>query len=207
MKQSIYISLLLAFVFLSCGKNFNSVDLHKEIKNGKTLDSLVSLKSNEKLVATIDTDFGNIEIELFPNEVPITVKNFIGLALEGYYDGLSFHRVIRGFMIQTGDSIGTGSGGKSIYGHPFEDEFTRSLRHDSPGIVSMANKGPNTNTSQFFITVAPVPDLDGRHAIFGKVIDGLETVNKISMQPTDTNDAPITKIIMKNVKIEKRIFQ
>lgn len=203
--KKIFLFILVLFIILSCSKNYKSINLSDEIKSGKSLEDLIKIKENEHLFATIETDFGEIEFELFPNETPKTVQNFVGLSLQGYYDGLTFHRVIKGFMIQGGDSTGTGAGGKSIFGKPFEDEFTRKLRHDSPGVVSMANRGPNTNTSQFFITVAAVPELDGRHTIFGKVTDGLDVVNKISMQPTDENDFPINKIIMKKISIEKRI--
>ncbi|MFZ5948824.1 MAG: peptidylprolyl isomerase [Stygiobacter sp.] len=199
----IFISLLL---LLSCSKNYKLVNLKDELNSKKSLEEIIDIKDNEHLIAVIQTDFGNIEIELFPHETPRTVQNFVGLSLQGYYNGLTFHRVVKGFVIQGGDSTGTGNGGKSIYGQPFEDEFTRKLRHDSPGIVSMANRGPNTNTSQFFITLAALPDLDGRHTIFGKVIDGLEVVNKISMQPTDENAFPISKIYMKKIDIEKRIY-
>ncbi len=199
-------TIILSFLIISCSKNYKSVNLKDEIKSNKSLQELINIKENEHLVALIQTDFGNIEIELFPNETPKTVQNFIGLSLQGYYNGLTFHRVVKGFVIQGGDSTGTGKGGKSIYGQPFEDEFTRKLRHDSPGVVSMANRGPNINTSQFFITLAPLPDLDGRHTIFGKVIDGLEVVNKISMQPTNENAYPISKIYIKRIDIEKRIY-
>lgn len=197
---------VISFFIISCSKNYKSINLKDELNSGKSLEELIKIKENEHLVATINTDFGNIEIELFPNEAPKTVQNFVGLALQGYYNGLTFHRIIKGFVIQGGDSTGTGKGGKSIFGQPFEDEFTKKLRHDSPGIVSMANRGPNTNTSQFFITLAPLPDLDGRHTIFGKVIDGLEVVNKISMQPTDENAYPLSKIFMNKIVIEKRIY-
>lgn len=195
-----------SFLFVCCSKNYRSVNLNDEIKSNKSLQELINIKENEHLIALIQTDFGNIEIELFPSETPKTVLNFVGLSLQGYYNGLTFHRVVKGFVIQGGDSTGTGKGGKSIFGQPFEDEITRKLRHDSPGIVSMANRGPNTNTSQFFITLAPLPDLDGRHTIFGKVIDGLEVVNKISMQPTDENAYPISRIYIKRIDIEKRIY-
>jgi len=205
MKKIFYL-FLLSLVILSCSKNYKSVNVGDEIKSGKSLEEIIKIKENEHLVATIETDFGNIEFELFPNEAPKTVQNFIGLTSQGYYNGLTFHRVIKGFMIQGGDSTGTGAGGRSIYGQPFEDEFTRKLRHDSPGVVSMANRGPNPNTSQFFITVAAVPELDGRHTIFGKVTDGLDVVNKISMQPTDANDFPINKIVIKKIFVEKRIY-
>lgn len=204
MKKLILL-ICVSFLIFSCSKNYKTIDVKKEFDDGKSVSEIIKIKSNEKLVAVIKTDFGSFEIELYPNETPKTVENFVGLSLQGYFNGLTFHRIIKGFVIQTGDSTGTGKGGRSYFGKPFEDEITRKLRHDSPGIVSMANKGPNTNTSQFFITLAPLPDLDGRHAIFGKVIEGLDVVNKISMQQTDENDSPINKIFIKNILIEKRI--
>ncbi|MCX7875202.1 MAG: peptidylprolyl isomerase [Melioribacteraceae bacterium] len=205
MKKYVLLLTLIVFI-ISCSKNYKTVNLNDEIKTGKSLEEIIKIKENEHLVAVIETDFGNIEIELFPNETPKTVQNFVGLSLEGYYNGLTFHRIVKGFVIQGGDSTGTGMSGKSIYGLPFEDEFTKKLRHDSPGIVSMANRGPNTNTSQFFITLSALPDLDGRHTVFGKVIEGLDVVNKISMQPTNENAYPLNKIFMNKVIIEKRIY-
>ncbi|MEM8679550.1 MAG: peptidylprolyl isomerase [Planctomycetota bacterium] len=126
--------------------------------------------------ATIKTDKGNIRIQLFEAETPKTVGNFEKLANEGFYDGLKFHRVIADFMIQGGCPQGTGTGGP---GYTFEDEFHPSLKHDSPGILSMANAGPNTNGSQFFITHVPCPHLDGMHSVFGKVLEGQTVVNDI----------------------------
>ncbi len=126
--------------------------------------------------ARIDTDKGVITVELFPQHAPKTVNNFVFLAGEGFYDGVSFHRVIGNFMIQGGDPTGTGRGGP---GYRFEDETGGNpLRHET-GVVSMANAGPNTNGSQFFITHSPQPHLDGRHTVFGKVVEGQEVVNAI----------------------------
>ena len=128
-------------------------------------------------VATFTTNKGEIRIELFADKTPKTVANFEKLAGEGFYDGLSFHRVIDNFMIQGGCPQGTGTGGP---GYTFEDEFDPELRHDAPGILSMANAGPNTNGSQFFITHGPQPHLDGKHSVFGRVLDnGQEVVNSI----------------------------
>jgi peptidyl-prolyl cis-trans isomerase B (cyclophilin B) len=129
-------------------------------------------------VATIETNKGTIRAELFADKTPKTVGNFEKLAGEGFYDGLKFHRVIEDFMIQTGCPKGTGTGGP---GYKFEDEFDPSLKHDSPGVLSMANSGPNTNGSQFFITHVPTPWLDGKHSVFGKVADqeSQDVVNKI----------------------------
>ena len=127
--------------------------------------------------AKIETNRGIIELELFAEQAPKTVANFEKLAGDGFYDGLSFHRVIDNFMIQTGCPKGTGTGGP---GYTFEDEFDDDLRHDGPGVLSMANAGPNTNGSQFFITHVPCPHLDGKHSVFGKVRSGQDVVDSIA---------------------------
>jgi len=204
--HKIILVMLLTLMFSSCLKNYKTVNLNNEYKKGVTLDTLMNLKDNEQLVATIETSLGKIEIELYAKEVPKTIKNFVGLALEGYYNGVIFHRVIKDFMIQSGDSTGTGMGGKSIYGNDFEDEFVNSLHHNTPGILSMANAGPNTNRSQFFITVAATPWLDRKHTIFGKVTDGMDVVYQISNVQTARGDKPVKDVVMKNVTIEKHIF-
>ncbi|MFH1592440.1 MAG: peptidylprolyl isomerase [Candidatus Woesearchaeota archaeon] len=127
-------------------------------------------------IATIETEKGIIKIELFEDKAPITTKNFIDLTEKGFYNGLTFHRVIRGFMIQGGDPNGDGTGGP---GYNIQDEFHPDLKHDSEGILSMANAGPDTGGSQFFITEAPQPHLDGKHSVFGKVTEGIDTVKSI----------------------------
>ena len=129
--------------------------------------------------ATIETNKGTIHLELYDDKAPKTVANFEKLAGEGFYDGLKFHRVIADFMVQTGCPQGTGTGGP---GYKFADEFDASLKHDGPGVLSMANAGPNTNGSQFFITTVKTPWLDGRHVVFGKVIEGMDVVKKIESQ-------------------------
>jgi cyclophilin family peptidyl-prolyl cis-trans isomerase len=137
--------------------------------------------------AIVKTEKGDFVIDLFEDEAPLTVNNFVFLAREGYYDGVTFHRVLAGFMAQTGDPTGTGRGGP---GYSFADEFSPALRHDSAGIVSMANAGPNTNGSQFFITFVPTPHLDGAHAVFGKVVEGMDVVNAITLRNPDAMPAP-----------------
>ena len=127
--------------------------------------------------ATIETNKGTIRLELFAVQVPKTVANFEKLAGDGFYDGLKFHRVIPDFMVQTGCPQGTGTGGP---GYKFADEFHKELKHDGPGVLSMANSGPGTNGSQFFITHVATPWLDGKHSVFGKVLDGLDVVNAIA---------------------------
>lgn len=143
---------------------------------------------NSKIL--LSTNFGDITIELFPQSAPKAVENFIGLAKQGYYDGIIFHRVIRDFMIQGGDPTGTGRGGKSLWFRPFEDEFDRNLTHKR-GVISMANAGRNTNGSQFFIvTTEDASFLDGKHSIFGQVIEGMDVVDEIERLPVDGNDRP-----------------
>ena len=152
----------------------------------------------ERPVATFDTSMGSFRIELFTDLAPITTGNFIELAQRGFYDGIIFHRVIDGFMIQGGDPTGTGSGGP---GHTIPDEFGEGLAHDNPGILSMANAGPNTGGSQFFITLAATPWLDNRHAIFGTVIEGMDVVSAIGSTETSSADRPLTDVVINSVTI------
>jgi peptidyl-prolyl cis-trans isomerase A (cyclophilin A) len=168
------------------------------------------------IYANFDTTLGSFTAELFDTKVPKTVANFVGLA-EGtkewkhpktgekstkpFYDGIIFHRVISGFMLQGGDPLGQGYGGP---GYQFEDEFHADLRHDSAGILSMANAGPNTNGSQFFVTLGPTPHLDRKHSVFGKVVSGLDVVQKIGAVPTDGQDRPRTPVVINKLTIERK---
>ena len=165
--------------------------------------------------AHVETTEGSFTIRLFDKEAPRTVANFVGLA-EGttewtdpstgqkqkspYYDGVTFHRVINGFMIQGGDRLGTGTGGP---GYKFADEFHPSRRHSGAGILSMANAGPNTNGSQFFITLGPTPHLDRKHSVFGEVVEGLDVVKKIGAVPTGRQDRPVTPVVINKVTIDR----
>jgi peptidyl-prolyl cis-trans isomerase A (cyclophilin A) len=165
--------------------------------------------------AKFETTEGPFTVRFFDEEVPATVGNFVGLA-EGtktwtdprsgeqkqapFYDGIIFHRVIDGFMIQGGDPLGRGSGGP---GFKFADEFHPKLRHDRAGILSMANSGPNTNGSQFFITLGPTPHLDNRHSVFGEVVEGLDVVKKIGAVPTGRQDRPVKDVVINTVTIER----
>ena len=161
--------------------------------------------SDSILVAMIKTNMGTIELELYENKTPKTVENFIGLAKKGFYNGIIFHRVIDNFMIQGGDPTGTGRGGESFWGGRFADEIVPGLVFDSPGLLAMANAGPNTNTSQFFITLVPTPWLNGHHTIFGKVIGGMDVVKAIGKVKTSKpGDRPIKDVVMEEVTIEKR---
>lgn len=148
--------------------------------------------------AQFETTLGTFKVELFEDRAPKTTKNFIDLAEKGFYNGVIFHRVIKGFMIQGGDPKGTGTGGP---GYTIADEFHPQLKHDSAGVLSMANAGPNSGGSQFFITLAATPWLDGKHAVFGKVVDGMGVVEKIGATPTAAGDRPGTNVVMDKVSI------
>jgi cyclophilin family peptidyl-prolyl cis-trans isomerase len=198
-KKFIFSFIILAIILSACKPK-----VIQSTETGATVEQLMNLKDGEKLVAVVETNKGKFDIELFTKQTPKTVENFATLAAKGYYNGLIFHRVIKDFMIQGGDPTGTGSGGESIYGKTFEDEIVRTLHHDEPGILSMANAGPNTNGSQFFITTVETPWLDGRHTIFGKVISGMNIVFDIGKVKTDRNDKPLEKVVMQKIVIEKR---
>lgn len=151
------------------------------------------VRSERMANVTFETNQGTIKLKCFSKSAPKTVENFTKLAQKGYYDGITFHRVIKGFMVQCGDPTGTGSGGESIWGKPFKDEFDPSLEFDRPGILAMANAGPNTNGSQFFITTAPAEWLHMKHTIFGEVSEGMDVVRAIENTDTDRQDRPVTK--------------
>ncbi len=145
----------------------------------------------ENTFVTIKTNRGDIKIKLYPEIAPKTCENFVGLAQKGYYNGIIFHRVIKDFMIRGGDPTGTGRGGESIWGKPFEDECSPNLCFDKPGLLAMANAGPGTNGSQFFITTIPTGWLNMHHTIFGEVVDGYDTVKKIEACETGFMDKPL----------------
>ena len=166
---------------------------------------LVSACGGEKKVekpkpatAVFETNMGTFEVTLATEDAPGTSNNFIKLARAGFYNGLVFHRVIDGFMIQGGDPMGNGRGGP---GYQIKDEFSPKLKHDGEGVLSMANSGPNTGGSQFFITLKATPWLDGKHAVFGKVTKGMDVVRKIGKVKTDGNDKPVQDVIIKTISI------
>ena len=148
--------------------------------------------------ATFETNHGTFTVELFEDSAPKTTENFIKLAESEYFDGIIFHRVISGFMLQGGDPTGTGRGGP---GYTIDDEFGPGLVHDAEGMLSMANAGPDTGGSQFFVTLAATPWLDGKHAIFGKVSEGMEVVREIGQVATGPGDRPLNDVVMKSVRI------
>ncbi|HEX2030562.1 MAG TPA: peptidylprolyl isomerase [Actinomycetota bacterium] len=151
--------------------------------------------------AVMRTSCGTVELDLFEDETPVTVNNFVFLAGEGFYDGLTFHRVIDGFMIQGGDPAGDGTGGP---GYQFEDEIVKRLRFDRSGLLAMANSGPDTNGSQFFITVGEPTHLNGRHTIFGEVTGGMDVVRQINALSTDAQDRPTETVYVEKITIEER---
>jgi len=158
-------------------------------------------KTGDEIVV-MKTSLGTIKLRLFPEFAPKTVENFVGLTKKGYYDGIIFHRVIDGFMIQGGDPTGTGRGGESLWGNTFEDEFTDELGN-IPGSLSMANAGPNTNGSQFFINQVNNDFLDGRHSVFGQVFEGMDVVEKILKVEKGPGDKPVEDVVMEKVTVEK----
>jgi cyclophilin family peptidyl-prolyl cis-trans isomerase len=158
----------------------------------------MQIDPKKKYKARMETDKGDMVIELFADKTPKTVNNFVFLAREGYYDGVIFHRVINDFMVQGGDPTGTGMGGP---GYKFADEFHPSLKHDKRGVLSMANAGPGTNGSQFFITHGPTPWLDGKHAVFGQVTEGLDVLMSIPARDPNNRNTPAVK--MNRVTIEE----
>jgi len=197
-KQAI-LALITALLLLSAcvfGQDTTSTKQADKQKGSK----MHSSESKGKDIAVLETSMGTIEVSLFRDEAPKTVENFLGLAKKGYYNGIIFHRVIDNFMIQGGDPTGTGSGGESIYGKTFADEISPNRKFDHAGILAMANAGPNTNGSQFFITLVPTPWLNGFHTIFGEVVGGMDVVKAVGKVKTSKpGDKPVTPVVMKKV--------
>eukprot|EP01062_Namystynia_karyoxenos_P018838 TRINITY_DN1700_c0_g1_i1.p2 TRINITY_DN1700_c0_g1~~TRINITY_DN1700_c0_g1_i1.p2 ORF type:complete len:195 (+),score=67.54 TRINITY_DN1700_c0_g1_i1:73-585(+) len=156
-------------------------------------------------VVVLETSMGEIEIEFYPDFAPKAVENFITLTERGYYDSTVSHRIIADFMAQFGDPTATGRGGRSCWGAPFEDECTRKLKHTGAGVVSMANCGPNSNGSQFFITLAPCAWLDGKHTIFGRVSRGMQTLRRLGRVPVDADDRPREEVRILRARVDKAV--
>jgi len=194
----LFILVLLSVFLAGCiGSDVSSDTVFNESKGNVTVDN-----STEDIImnrfAVMDTSMGVMKLELFEQRAPNTTKNFIDLAEKGFYDNLTFHRVIKDFMIQGGCPNGDGTGGP---GYTIDDEFHPDLKHDRKGILSMANAGPNTGGSQFFITLVPTPWLDGHHAVFGKIVEGTDVLDAIGKVQTDSRDKPLEPVVMKSVKI------
>ena len=178
----------------------------RDVLNEKPQNELLAAAATTKASllgkgAVIHTTMGDITVRLYPDECPKTVENFCTHSRNNYYNGVLFHRIIKGFMLQTGDPLGDGTGGTSIWGSEFEDEFHRSLRHDRPFTLSMANAGPNTNGSQFFITTVPTPWLDNKHSVFGRCVKGMDVVQLIENVKTSKDDKPFDDISIVNIRI------
>ncbi|WP_027938101.1 peptidylprolyl isomerase [Anaeroarcus burkinensis] len=196
--------LILAVTFLFCltavtgcaGPGSKTAEKTEPVKADTPLPPADPNKKNS--LAVFETSMGTFKVELFEDKAPRTAQNFISLVTKGFYNGLIFHRVIDGFMIQGGDPKGNGTGGP---GYVIPDEFHKDLKHTGAGILSMANAGPNTGGSQFFITLDATPWLDGKHAIFGKVVEGLDVVKAIGKVKTGAQDRPQTDVVMKKVTI------
>jgi cyclophilin family peptidyl-prolyl cis-trans isomerase len=203
MSKKIVSLLLILFVqvFLIAGCSGNSGNTGSQAAPApESTPKQTTTTAKKNSIAKFETSKGDFTIELFEDKAPNTTKNFIDLVNKKFYDGLIFHRVIDGFMIQGGDPKGNGTGGP---GYTIKDEFSPDLKHDSAGIISMANAGPNTGGSQFFITLAPTPWLDNKHAVFGKVTTGLEVVKAIGKVKTGPNDKPAEDVVIKKITIEQ----
>lgn len=157
---------------------------------------------NQQPTVVLETTKGKIELSLYPESAPKACENFIGLVQKGYYDGIIFHRVIKNFMIQGGDPTGTGRGGHSLWKAPFEDEVHKDIKFDKKGLLAMANAGPNTNGSQFFITTVPTPWLNMRHTIFGEVVQGYDVVEAIESTETGPGDKPLDEIVIEKAYLK-----
>lgn len=186
MINKIILSTILSMAFITLGNHS---------AEGR-MNNLAEESSNP--IVIFETSEGEIEMELWPEVAPKTVENMVGLVQKGYYDGIIFHRVIPNFMIQGGDPTGTGRGGESLWGGKFEDEFNPKVEFNRKGLLAMANAGPNTNGSQFFITTVPTPHLNMRHTIFGEVISGYEVIDSIQITKTGPGNRPIKdQVILK----------
>lgn len=215
MKKNFSILFATALLLAACSTSTPSDSVDSSTANGRTEatstnDNQTDMTSNfdqtalpskGEQIVVMETSKGTIKLRLFPEQAPKTVENFMGLAQKGYYNGIMFHRVIPGFMIQGGDPTATGMGGESLWGSSFEDEFSDELSN-IPGSLSMANAGPNTNGSQFFINQVNNNFLDGRHTVFGQVFEGMDIVDEIASVQTGAQDKPVEDVRMENVTVE-----
>jgi len=194
--KRLLIVLLGLLMIVGCSNNSNSTTTTTISSTTTTTEQGVSVMNR---IAIFETSMGTFKVELYEDKAPITTKNFIELTNKGFYNGLIFHRVIKGFMIQGGDPKGDGTGGP---GYTIQDEFNTGLKHER-GVISMANTGrPNSQGSQFFVTVAATPTLDGKYSVFGKVVEGMDVVDKISVVPTNANDKPLENVVINKITIQ-----
>lgn len=196
MKKTV-VGVILALAVLITGCNA------KDTNSNASNNIKTELKKSKDIIVVLETNQGKIELKMFPDVAPLAVENFVTHAKDGYYDGLIFHRVIKDFMIQGGDPTGTGTGGESIWKKEFVNEHKANVVFDRPFLLAMANHGPNTNGSQFFITTKATPFLNGGYTIFGEVVSGQEVVQKIENTKTARADRPVEKQIMKKVTVKK----
>ena len=193
----IIIFILLLLFITSCSPKDSNYDI-----NGNLIDTNTNIAPEDTMTNTIivmETNMGTMKIKLYDDKAPITTGNFKKLVKDGFYDSLIFHRIISDFMIQGGDPDGKGTGGP---GYEIKDEFHKDLRHSKKGILSMANSGPNTGGSQFFITLVATPWLDNHHSVFGEVVEGLDVLDKIGKVKTGANDKPVKDVVMEKVYIQ-----
>ncbi|CAA6819837.1 MAG: Peptidyl-prolyl cis-trans isomerase (EC [uncultured Sulfurovum sp.] len=199
MKKRILSVLVLAMLLLT---GCNAKDTNNTKSSNETSAVNNKVKKSNDIIVVLETNQGSIELKMFPEVAPLAVENFVTHAKDGYYDGLIFHRVIKGFMIQGGDPTGTGRGGESIWKKEFVNEHKPNIVFDRPFLLAMANHGPNTNGSQFFITTEPTPFLNGGYTIFGEVISGKEAVEKIENTKTGGADRPVDKQTIKKAIVK-----
>lgn len=200
MKKTV-VGVILALTVLITG--CNAKDTNSTASSNASNNIKTELKKSKDIIVVLETNQGKIELKMFPDVAPLAVENFVTHAKDGYYDGLIFHRVIKDFMIQGGDPTGTGTGGESIWKKEFVNEHKANVVFDRPFLLAMANHGPNTNGSQFFITTKATPFLNGGYTIFGEVVSGQEVVQKIENTKTARADRPVEKQIMKKVTVKK----
>lgn len=198
-KTVVGVILALAVLITGC----NAKDTNSTASSNANNSIKTELKKSKDIIVVLETNQGKIELKMFPDVAPLAVENFVTHAKDGYYDGLIFHRVIKDFMIQGGDPTGTGTGGESIWKKEFVNEHKANVVFDRPFLLAMANHGPNTNGSQFFITTKATPFLNGGYTIFGEVVSGQEVVQKIENTKTARADRPVEKQIMKKVTVKK----
>jgi len=200
-KSVLILLLLMAMLVVGCVEDPDEQRIASPTPTSGTGFTLMEVDQSKTYFAIIKTNHGSMVIELFGKEAPKTVNNFVTLSRDNFYDDLVFHRVIPGFMIQGGDPSGNGTGDP---GYKFEDEFDKNLKFDKTGLLAMANAGPNTNGSQFFITTAPAPHLTGKHTIFGRVLDGQDVAEAISRVTTGPRDKPVEDVVIQDIEIEER---
>ena len=197
MKKIVLVLTVVLFVLGGC----NSKEVKEHVETSTKTPTTVVAENNE-IIVTLKTNQGDITLKMFPKVAPLAVENFTTHAKDGYYNGLIFHRVIKDFMIQGGDPTGTGRGGESIWKKEFVNEYASNVVFDRPFLLAMANHGPNTNGSQFFITTKATPFLNGGYTIFGEVISGKEVVRKIENTQTGAADRPVSKQIIEKVIVK-----